>query len=161
MDFLEPLMNNKLAYIFFVSMLPIVELRGSIVLAAAWELPIIEAYLAAVIGNLLPVPFILIFARKILSILKHVPYISHFAQRYEDKIVAKAEEVHTLTWWGLAIFVAIPLPGTGAWTGAFLAELLKLPYWKAFSAVALGVAIAGIIMCCAAYGVLGFLSFLI
>ena len=161
MDFLSALFTNKLAYIFSISMLPIVELRGSIVLAAAWELHITEAYLAAVIGNLVPVPIILIFARKILSLLKHVPYLAHFAQRYEDKIVTKAEEVQTLTWWGLAIFVAIPLPGTGAWTGAFLAALLKLPYWKAFSAVALGVAIAGIIMCCAAYGVFGFLSFLI
>lgn len=161
MDFFADLLSNKLVYIFSVSMLPVVELRGSIVLAAAWDMPLVQAYIAAVLGNLLPVPFIIAFARKILSILKHMPFLSRFARRYEDKIVAKAEEMESLTFWGLAIFVAIPLPGTGAWTGSFLAALLKISYFKAFLAIALGVLIAGVIMCCAAYGVVGFLSFLI
>lgn len=161
MEFLSELLNNKLLYIFSVSMLPLVELRGSIVLAAAWDLPLAQAFLAAVLGNLLPVPIILAFARKILSILKHIPFLSRFALRYENKVVAKAEEIETLTWWGLVVFVAVPLPGTGAWTGSFLAALLKMPYGKALLAIALGVVIAGAIMSCAAYGILGFLSFLL
>jgi len=161
LDFLAELFSNKLLYIFTVSMLPVVELRGSIVLAAAWDLSIVPTYLVAVLGNLLPVPFIILFARKILSILKHMPFLSHFAERYEHRIVAKAEEMNSLTFWGLVIFVAIPLPGTGAWTGSFLAALLKMPYFKSFLAIALGVMIAGVIMVCAAYGVIGFLSFLV
>lgn len=160
MSFLSALFSKQLLYIFSISILPVIELRGAIILAAAWDLPILGAYFAALLGNLLPIPFALLFAHKILSFLKDLPFFSHFAYRYEEKIVSKAEEMETLTWWGLVIFVAIPLPGTGAWTGSFLAALLKVPLVKAFFAIALGVAIAGIIMVCASYGLVGFLSFL-
>ena len=160
MSFLSALFSKQLLYIFSISILPVIELRGAIVLAAAWDLPILGAYFAALLGNLLPIPFVLLFAHKILSFLKDLPFFSRFAYRYEEKIVSKAEEMETLTWWGLVIFVAIPLPGTGAWTGSFLAALLKVPLVKAFFAIALGVAIAGVIMVCASYGLVGFLSFL-
>lgn len=160
MSFLPALFSKQLLYIFSISILPVIELRGAIVLAAAWDLPILGAYFAALLGNLLPIPFVLLFAHKILSFLKDLPFFSRFAYRYEEKIVSKVEEMETLTWWGLVIFVAIPLPGTGAWTGSFLAALLKVPLVKAFFAIALGVAIAGVIMVCASYGLVGFLSFL-
>lgn len=154
------LLGKQLLYIFSISILPVIELRGAIILAAAWDLPIIPAYFAAFLGNILPIPFVLLFAHKILSFLKDLPFFSRFARSYEEKIVAKAERMETVTWLGLVLFVAIPLPGTGAWTGSFVAALLKMPILKAFLAIALGVAIAGVIMVCASYGLVGFLSFL-
>ena len=154
------LLGKQLLYIFSISILPVIELRGAIILAAAWNLPFIPAYFAAFLGNILPIPFVLLFAHKILSFLKDLPFFSHFAKSYEEKIIAKAESMETVTWWGLVLFVAIPLPGTGAWTGSFIAALLKMPMLKAFLAIALGVAIAGVIMVCASYGLVGFLSFL-
>lgn len=160
MDFLADLFSNQLLYIFSMSILPVIELRGAIILAAALNLPIIPSYIAALLGNILPIPFVLLFAHKILSFLKDIPLFSRFALKYEEKIVAKAESMGKVTWWGLVIFVAIPLPGTGAWTGSFIAALLKVPIGKAFLAISLGVAIAGVIMVCASYGLIGFLSFL-
>ena len=161
MSVFADLLIKQLGYIFSISILPVIELRGAIILAAAWDLPIIPAYLAAFLGNILPIPFVLLFAHKILSFLKDLPLFSRFALRYEEKIVAKAESMEALTWLGLVLFVAVPLPGTGAWTGSFIAALLKIPLFKAFLAIALGVAIAGVIMVCASYGLVGFLSFLV
>ncbi len=142
-------------YVFFVSMFPIVELRGAIPLGAAMDLNIFECYFLSVLGNLLPIPFILIFIKKILEWMS-VSKIKIF-NKISNWIINKAEKrsskVDKYSMWGLFAFVAIPLPGTGGWTGALIASLMGMRFKKSFVAVALGIFVAGIIMTLASYGV--------
>lgn len=160
-------------YVFVISILPIVELRGAIPVGAAIGLPFYVNYLVAVLGNLLPVPFILAFIPFVLDFMvKHgiFPKLVHWirakAEKHKDKIIkgdddiGKARLTRTV-FLALMLFVAVPLPGTGAWTGSLVASLFDLPKRSSFLAVALGVLISGVIMCLASYGVLGFLNFLI
>jgi len=152
--------GNEIA-LFIISMLPLIELRGAIVLGAALNMPMSEVFIISILGNLLPVPILILFARQILIILKKIPVLKNWVYAYEEKVVRKAEQMKSLTFWGLVIFVGIPLPGTGAWTGSFLAAFLNMSFKKALPAIALGVFIAGVIMTAAAYGVFSILSFLL
>lgn len=147
--------------VFFCSMIPIIELRGGIPLAAALGLPWWQSYIIAVIGNMLPVPFILLFIRAVLKWMKKVPGLRRFANWLEKKADKNKEKVEKYSFWGLFLFVAIPIPGTGAWTGSLVAALINTKFPKALLAVALGVLTAGVIMTLISYGILGFLSFLI
>ena len=146
--------------VFFCSLLPIIELRGAIPLGAALGLPWWQNFLIAFVGNLLPVPFILLFIRAILGWMKKVRGLSKIALWLEKKAAAKKGKIERYEYGGLLLFVAIPLPGTGAWTGSLIAALLGLQPRKSFCFVALGVLIAGVIMTLASYGMVGFLSFL-
>lgn len=146
--------------LLLISMFPLVELRGAILLGAALNMPMGSVFLTSVIGNLIPVPFLILFARKILTLLKKIPCLQNLVHSYERTILIKAESMKSLTFWGLAIFVAIPLPGTGAWTGAFLAAFLNMAFKKALPAITIGVLIAGCIMTAASYGLIGLFSFL-
>ena len=150
-------------WIFFVSMLPLAELRGSILMGAAmglWEIPV---YLISVVGNFLPVPFILLFIRAILAWMKRCPVnlFRKIAEWLEQKANKHASKVEKYAFWGLLILVAIPLPGTGAWTGALVAALFRVKLRVAVPAIFLGVLGAGIIVTLISYGVLSFLSFLL
>ena len=133
--------------VFFIAASPIVELRGAIPdainrLDIQWEL----AFIVAVAGNLLPVPFLLLFLNPIYNLLSRVAIFKRILDwifersRRRGDIIEKYESI------GLAIFVAIPLPLTGAWTGAIVASILGLKFWRAFFAIALGVLIAGVIV---------------
>ncbi|MCU0660954.1 MAG: small multi-drug export protein [Myxococcota bacterium] len=146
------------AAVFIISMLPIIELRGAIPVAAALKLPMLEAYGIAVAGNMLPVPFILLFIRYILDWMRTVPSFSGFVGFLDRKIEKNLKKYPNLTFWGLAIFVAVPLPGTGAWTGALLASFIEMKFAKAMLANLLGVLIAGIIVTAIAYGLVSFLG---
>lgn len=158
-------------YVFLISLLPIVELRGAIPVGAAIGLPFYVNYTVAVIGNLLPIPFILAFIPKILDFMhKHrifpkvVEWVWDKAEKNKGKIVKEESEGARLTrtvFLALMIFVAIPLPGTGAWTGSLVASIFNLPKKSSFLAVTLGVLISGVVMTLASYGVVGFLKFLI
>ena len=160
-------------YVFVISILPIVELRGAIPVGAAIGLPFYINYPVAVLGNLLPVPFILAFIPFVLEFMhKHrifpklVEWVWAKAEKYKDKIIKGDDEIGKARLSGpvflaLMLFVAIPLPGTGAWTGSLVASLFGLPKRSSFLAVTLGVLISGVIMCLASYGVLSFLNFLI
>ena len=148
--------------VFFCSMLPIIECRGSIPLGLALGLPWWQSFLFSVIGNLLPVPFILIFMRAILRYLtkSRVKMFYRFGNWLHEKVEKHKGKIEKYSYLGVLIFVAVPFPGTGAWTGSLVASLFNFPKLKSFLAIALGVFGCGVIMCLASYGILGFLSFL-
>ena len=153
---------RKYLYVFLISMVPIVELRGAIPVGAAMGLPFAYTFLACVVGNMLPIPFILLFIRKILGWMQTCRV--KFFNKVSNWVVEKGEKASTkiskFEFFGLMLFVAIPLPGTGAWTGALGAALLNMRMRRALPAIFLGVLIAGLIMTLASYGVVGALSFL-
>ncbi|MBQ5739194.1 MAG: small multi-drug export protein [Oscillospiraceae bacterium] len=135
-------------------MLPIVELRGGLPAGVAMGLPIPEAFLAAFLGNMLPVPFIILFIRKIFKFIRvHIPRLGALVDRLEQKAYSKSDKVVQYETWGLLAFVAIPLPGTGAWTGALIAAVLDLRLKRAIPVITLGVLIAGGIITALTYGI--------
>lgn len=131
---------------FIVSMLPIVELRGGIPIAAVMGIDFLPALVICVAGNLLPIPFILLLIIPIFAYMKKTKLFNPLVTKLETKTLAKREKLEKSEFWGLMIFVGIPLPGTGAWTGALLAALLGIKFKKAILAIILGVLIAAAIM---------------
>ena len=144
--------------VFFISMVPLIELRGSILYATGIGLPFLPAYITAIIGNMLPVPFIFLFARKILVWGADKPVIGRFFSFCLEKLQAKAGRGLFVA---LLLFVGIPLPGTGAWTGTLAASLLDMDFKSSVVAVMCGVLLAGIIMGAASAGLFGALGALI
>ena len=142
-------------WVLFISMVPIIELRGAIPVGFALGLPLGLNYLLCVIGNFLPVPFILLFIRKILSWMKKVKRLDKIAIWLEEKAEKKSDKVMKGVASGLFLFVAIPLPGTGAWTGALVASLFDMRMRYALPAIFLGILAAGVIMSLLSSGVLG------
>ena len=145
--------------VFFISMVPLIELRGAIPYAIAQGLPYVPSYIIAILGNMLPVPFIYLFARKVLLWGADKPVIGKFftyciekGEKGGKKLEAKAGKG---LYWALFLFVGIPLPGTGAWTGTLAASLLDMDFKKSVIAVMAGVILAGIIMGLGTAGVLG------
>ena len=151
-------MLKKYLTVFLVSMLPIVELRGGIPIGAGLGLGFRERYLICVLGNLLPVPFLIPFSEMLLEWRSTWPVVGPFFGRFLQKAKTKAATITNALFWGLFAFVAVPLPGTGAWTGSAIAAVLKIPPKKAFGAIALGVLTSGIVMGILSYGFLGFLQ---
>ena len=185
---------KDIIWVFFISILPIIELRGAIPVGAALGLPFYVNYACAVIGNILPVPFILLFIPKILDFLSRfklfspmVNWLRQKALKNKAKIAKNGDEntenaetgegvaptdlsevklsetkraMPAGAFIGLMLFVLIPAPGTGAWTGSLVAALFNYPRRRAFLSILLGVLGCGVIMCLASYGILGFLSFL-
>lgn len=143
---------------FVLSMVPVLELRGAIPAGVAGGLPPLVAMVIAIIGNLVPIPFILLFVKKIFAWLKSRPAIRPVVEKLERRAEGKMDTVRRYAWWGLCILVAIPLPGTGAWTGALVAALMDMRMKKALPAIALGVVIAGVIITLLSYGALHLLS---
>ena len=141
---------------FIVSMLPVVELRLAIPMGVSMGIPVVKAALISVVGNLLPVPFIIAFIRVILDWLKtKSAWMQRFVAWLEKKGTGpKADRVRRYEFWGLLLFVAIPLPGTGAWTGALVAALLDIRMKRALPPIVLGVLIAAVIVSLATAGVI-------
>ena len=136
-----------------VSMVPVVELRGAIPMGVASGLGFWEALAAAIIGNLIPIPFIIIFIRKVFEWLRRKSEdLNRIVVRFENKAKSKKELIDKYQWFGLVLLVAIPLPGTGAWTGALVAAMMDMRLKRAFPAIFLGVCIAGIIVAYATFG---------
>ena len=138
---------------FLISMVPVLELRGAIPIGVAGGLPPLAAMLIAIAGNLAPVPFLLVFTRRVFNWLKAKGRIRRLVERLEQRAVKKSQLVMDYAWLGLCILVAIPLPGTGAWTGALVAAVMNMRLKRAMPAIALGVVIAGFIVTCLTYGV--------
>lgn len=137
-----------------VSMVPVVELRGGIPYGVASGLPVWLAYIAAVLGNLIPVPFIVVYIRRVFKwIRRHIPKLNHLLDRLEKKAHLKGATMQKYQYLGLAVFIAIPLPGTGAWTGALAAAFLDMRLKHAFPAAVLGVAMAGFLISALTYGI--------
>ena len=137
-----------------ISMLPVVELRGGLPAGVAMGLPIPTAFLAALVGNMIPVPFIILFVRPLFRWVRvHIPRLGGFVARMESRAKEKSVDVSRYQTWGLLIFVAIPLPGTGAWTGALIAAVLNMRLKRAVPVIFAGVVIAGCIITVLTYGV--------
>ena len=152
---------TKILFLFFLSMVPIIELRGAVPIGLGWGLPFWLVYLVSVIGNLVPVPILIPFAGKVLHFCAELPKIGFIFQKIleiGDKKVKKALSSNHALMFALYVFVAIPAPGTGAWTGCLIATLLKMKVREAFLPIAAGVATAGLIMGAASYGVLGLIG---
>jgi uncharacterized membrane protein len=148
---------SKEGIIFVVSMIPILELRGGLLAAspALLNVPILTAIPLCIIGNLLPIPFILLLINKILEWMEHVSLFRPVALWLKNKAMSKKDQIEKYEFWGLVLFVGIPLPGTGAWTGSLIASLLHMKIRKSFPAICLGILIATVIMSILSYGVLG------
>lgn len=137
----------------FVAMAPVIELRGAIPIGVADGLSVQTALIVSIIGNVIPVPFILLFIRKIFEWMKKKSEkLNQLALKMEAKAAKKKHVIDKYEWWGLVLLVAIPLPGTGAWTGALVAALLDMRIKRAFPAILLGVCIAGVIVSYITYG---------
>lgn len=145
-------------YVFALSMVPVIELRGAIPMGVAMGLDMWLCYLAAVLGNLLPVPFLVLFGGYVLRWLAKFPKFGKPFRKILEIGEKKVSKLNKTLFWGLFTFVAIPLPGTGAWTGALVAITLSLNLKKAFPPIALGVVGAGAIMTLGSYGVVSFLN---
>ncbi len=137
-----------------ISMIPLIELRGSILVGGTLNLPFVQTFIAAVIGNMVPIPFILLFIEKIFDWMKKVKHLDKIALTIEEKAMSKSEQIEKFGYLGLFLFVAIPLPGTGAWTGSLLAVLFRMKRWKSLGFIFLGVLTAGFIMSLLGYGLL-------
>ena len=153
MNFLWKTLWGKIVMTFLISMVPTVELRGALPIATGAGLDWRIAIPVAVVGNMLPVPFIIIFIKKIFALMRKMSNkLDKFVTKMENKAFSKRDVIDKYGPWGLYLFVAIPLPGTGAWTGSLIAAMLDIPLKKAFPAVALGVISAGIIVSFISYG---------
>lgn len=140
--------------VFLVSMIPLVEERGGLVLASLLKMPLWQGVIWCVLGNIVPIPFILLLLKKVLHWMS-----DHHMSKVTDWLMAKAEKnkpkIDKYGFWGLMIFVGIPLPGTGAWSGSLVASVFDMDIKKSFVSILLGVFLAAIIMTFVSYGVLG------
>jgi len=132
--------------VFLISLLPVLELRGGLIAASLLGVDFVTAFIICFVGNMIPIPFIILFIRKILEFLSTIPAFEKLVEKIMNKSEKNKEKILKYEKWGLLIFVAIPLPGTGAWSGALVAGLLGMRMKSAFPIITLGVLIAGIIM---------------
>ena len=138
---------GRMVFTMLVSMVPVVELRGGVPFGVALGLPTWAAFIAGVIGNMVPIPFIVVYIRRILQWMRrHLPRLGRLVDRLEKKAHLKGRKVTKYKYLGLFIFVALPLPGTGGWTGALAAAFLDMPLRKALPPIFAGVVTAGLIM---------------
>ena len=139
---------------FFMAMVPVIELRGAIPVGVAAGLPVWVATVVAVIGNMVPIPFILLLLRPVFRWMRRFPRMRRFIALLERRALQKGETVHRYRTIGLIVLVAIPLPGTGAWTGALVADMLNMRMKYALPAIFAGVCIAGLIVSLAMMGLI-------
>lgn len=158
----ETLVNEMMAFLqnkipeelvaFVISLFPVLECRGGMIAARLMEIPFVTAFLLCYVGNMLPIPFIILFIRKIFDFLRRFKFFEKIIVKLEAKTDKNKDKILKYKSWGLLLFVAIPLPGTGGWTGALMAALLDIPFKRALPVIALGVLIAGFIMSALTYG---------
>ena len=147
---------GKEAIVFIISMIPILELRGALLVAGPLlGVPVAKAIPLCVLGNIIPVPFILLLIRPIFAWLRKTRLFRPLVEKLEKKAMSKSDRISRYEFWGLVLFVGIPLPGTGAWTGALVASLLGIDWKKAFGAIVVGVCMASVIMYILSYVVIG------
>jgi uncharacterized membrane protein len=147
-------MLTKYIIIFIISLMPVLELRGGLIAAALLKINPVVAYIICIIGNLIPVPLILWFLDYIFDFLKKHQKLTKFVSFCEKKCNDKKGQIEKYGFWGLVLFIGIPIPGTGAWTGCLIASLLRMNRKKAFLAAFLGIIMASIIMMLVSYGLL-------
>ena len=148
---------GKELIVFIISLLPLLELRGGLIAASLLQLNPLTGYIVSIIGNIIPVPFILLFINKILEWMRNskVKWLNKVAKWLDKKANKNKSKIEKYGYFGLVLFVGIPLPGTGAWTGCLAASVLEMDKKKSFFSVMLGVLMASIIMMIISYGILG------
>lgn len=139
--------------IFIISLFPILELRGGMIAASLLHVNLIKAFVICFIGNMIPIPFILLFITKIFEWLRRFKFFDKLIKKFEAKAEKNKDKILRYKSWGLLLFVAIPLPGTGGWTGALMAALLELDFKRSLPIITLGVLIAGFIMSFITYAI--------
>ena len=139
--------------VFIISMIPVLELRGSLLAAGFLEMEFLTTFIVAVVGNMFPIPFILLFINKIFEWLKKTK-LKNAVEKLENRALSKSDQIKKYGKFGLFLFVAIPLPGTGAWTGALAATLLRMKPKDSILPIFLGVITAGLIMSLISFGII-------
>ena len=150
---LTSLAFGKELLVFIISLMPILELRGGILAAAILKLDPIPSYIISIVGNLLPIPFILLLINKIINWMKNSKHLKKVADWLEQKVQKHKGQIEKYGYLGIVLFVGIPLPGTGAWTGSLIASVLEMDRKKTFFAVLAGVFLASIIMMILSFGI--------
>lgn len=143
---------GKELLVFIISLLPILELRGGLLAAALLGLDPLPSYIISIVGNLLPIPFILLLINKILNKMRNSKKTKKIAEFLDKKVTKRKGQIEKYGYLGLVLFVGIPLPGTGAWTGSLIASVLEMDKKKTFLSVLLGVIMASIIMMIISFG---------
>lgn len=146
---------SKEVIIFIVSLLPILELRGGLLAATLLKVEFVKAAVICVVGNVLPIPIVLLFLKKVLELFEKWHVTKKIVTWLEKKVEKNREQIDKYGYLGLTIFVGIPLPGTGAWTGSLIAVMLGMDRKKSFICITLGVLMAAVIMSILSYGILG------
>lgn len=147
---------SKEVIVFLISMIPILELRGALLVAGPiLGVKVSTAIPLCIIGNIIPVPFILLLITPVFKWMKGTKTFKPLVDKLENKAMSKKDQIEKYEFWGLVLFVGIPLPGTGAWTGALAASLLGIDWKKAFGAIVVGVCMASVIMYILSYVVIG------
>ena len=141
--------------VFFISMIPLLELRGGLLAASLLKISAAKAIPLCIIGNIIPIPFILLFIRQIFKVLKKTKLFRGLVIKMENRAMSKSDQVKKYEFWGLMLFVGIPLPGTGAWTGSLIASLLEIDIKKSSLAILCGIIMATVIMYVVSYGLVG------
>lgn len=145
---------GKELIVFIISLMPILELRGGLIAAALLDLGMVPSYIISIVGNILPVPFILWFMSSILNWMRESKHFKKIAKWLDKKVKKHKGQIEKYGFLGLVLFVGIPLPGTGAWTGCLIASVLEMDKKKSFVAAVLGIFMASIIMMILSFGVL-------
>ncbi len=145
----------KEIFVFFVSMLPLIELRGGLLCASMLKIPLLKANIICVLGNLVPIPFILMFIKKIFEFMKKHNILKGLVEKLEQMAVRKDDSKAKGQFLFLLLFVGIPIPGTGAWSGSLIAALMEFDMKKTVKAILLGLMLAVVIMDILSYGLLG------
>jgi uncharacterized membrane protein len=159
-ELITRLSDNSALVTFIVAMVPVLELRGAIPLGVSLGLSHGAAFAWSVLGNMVPVPLIIVFVRRVFAFLRrHWPFLEHIITRMERRAARHHDFIHKWQLFGLALLVAIPLPGTGAWTGALIAALMDIRLRRAMPAIFLGVIVAGILVTGIVFGFRNILPF--
>lgn len=145
---------GKYALLFVISLIPILELRGGLIAASLLDIPPLNAFLVCLVANILIIPFVLFLMEAILNFLSKIPLLKRMIDWWKEKALKKKATIEKYGYLGIGLFVAVPLPGSGAWTGCLLAVLLGLDKKKSFLAALIGVFAAGVIMLIFSYGIL-------
>ena len=141
--------------IFIISMIPILELRGGLLAASLLKVSAAKAIPICIIGNIIPIPFILLFIRQIFKLMKKTKIFRGLIERLEKRAMGKSDQIKRYEFLGLLLFVGVPLPGTGAWTGSLIASRLEVDIKKSSVAIFCGLIIATVIMYVVSYGIVG------
>lgn len=146
---------SKEAIVFIISLMPLLELRGGLLAAAILKIPYLKAAIICIVGNILPIPFILLFLNKIFDLMEKFEPTKNLVSYFKDKAKKNKSKIDKYGFWGLVLFVGIPLPGTGAWTGALVASVFNMDIKKSALAIFIGIILAFIIMSIVSYGIVG------